>query len=197
MVKHIVGGLAALLPILLIALLAERLFVGVRNAVHPLLDAMPGTVFHAPGLRLLVVVAVFLGVLAAIGWFTERPAGRAVGRALERAVLNRLPFYSLLRRIATGLAGVESEQSMRPVEVEVNPGIRQWGFVTERHADGRCTVFLPASPPTGGGTVLCVDAALVRDIPLPGHRLVQCLGQWGNGSAALLAAATPPSGKST
>jgi uncharacterized membrane protein len=197
MVKHIVGGLAALLPFLLIALLAERLFVGVRAAVHPMLDAMPGTVFHAPGLRLLVVVAVFLCVLAAIGWFAERPAGRAFGRGLERLVLSRLPFYTLLRRIASGLAGAEDEQSMKPVEVEVNPGIRQWGFLTERHADGRCTVFLPASPPTGGGTVLCVDGALVRDVPLPGHRLVQCLGQWGNGSSALLAAVKSPSGKIT
>ena len=187
MVRHIVGGLAALLPILLIATLAERLFAAVRALVHPLLDAMPGTVFHAPGLRLLSVTVAFLLLLAVVGWSGGRPLGRAMGRWLQRVVLDRLPFYQTLRRITAGLAGIEDEQSMKPVEVEVNPGIRQWGFVTERHADGRCTVFLPATPPTGGGTVLCVDSVLVRELALPGHRVLQCLGQWGSGSASLIA----------
>lgn len=107
-------------------------------------------------------------------------------------MLQRLPFYSVLRNLASGLAGKEDERSLRPVLVTVNPGIQQLGLLIERHPDGSGTIFFPSSPTTGSGTVLVVEAALIREVRTPGHKLFNALGKWGVGTAALLSAAPQP-----
>jgi uncharacterized membrane protein len=187
----VVGGFFVLLPVLLVGLLLERVFAVLQGVVHPLLDAMPGTVFHNTWLRFVVVLLAGLLVLLLTGLLARTRTGQSVGRRFESAVLQRLPFYSLLRNLASGLSGKEDERSLRPVLVTVNPGIQQLGLLIERHRDGSGTVFFPSSPTTGSGTVLVVEASLMRELRTPGHKLFSALGGWGLGTAALLAAAPP------
>lgn len=185
----VVGGFFVLLPVLLVGLFIEKVFSVLQGVVHPLLDAMPGTVFHNPWLRFGAVLLAVLLVLLLTGLLARTQAGRSVGRRVETGVLRRLPFYSVLRNLASGLAGKEDERSLRPVLVTVNPGLQQLGLLIERHADGSGTVFFPSSPATGTGTVLVVEASLIRELRVPGHKLFNALGKWGLGTADLLAAA--------
>jgi uncharacterized membrane protein len=102
-------------------------------------------------------------------------------------VLNRLPFYMLLRNLASGLQGRDDDQSLRPVLVEVDiPGLRQLGLIVEQYADGSATVFLPSSPNPSQGTVVIVDAARIRPLPVSTRKVFGALARWGQGTASLL-----------
>lgn len=183
----VVGGFFVLLPVLLVGLFIEKVYSVLQGVVHPMLDAMPGTVFHNPWMRFVAVLLAVLLALVLTGLLARTRAGRSVGSRVETVVLRRLPFYSVLRNLASGLAGKEEEGSLRPVVVTTNPGIQQFGLLVERHADGSGTIFFPSSPTTGTGSVMIVEASLIRELRVPGHKVFQSLGKWGFGAAALLA----------
>jgi uncharacterized membrane protein len=185
-ISLLISGFLIVLPVLLAGLLLERIFYAVRAVIHPLLDALPGTVFQDPAVRFAVVCVTLAGLLMLVGVLARTRIGQASGRWLETNCLNRLPFYSLLRNLASGLAGKENENSLKPVLVTVNPGMQQMGLLVERLPDGSGAVFIPSSPNPGSGAVFVVEASLIRELNVPAHRTVQCLARWGDGTAKVL-----------
>jgi len=182
------GGFFIVLPLLLVGLLVKQIFLALQEAIQPLLDVMPGTLFKNPSIRFLAVclgIAVLLGL---IGLLAQTRMGRAIGRWLESKVLNRVPFYSLLRNLVVGIAGRDDAESLKPVRVTVDiPGLDQLGFIIERHADGRATVFLPSSPNPSSGTVVIVEPERLHELRnVPGRKILKCLSRLGDGTAALL-----------
>jgi len=182
----IADGIFIILPVLLLGLVFAKVYSAMRDVIHPLLDSMPGTLFHNPSIRFLAVVLAIAGLLILIGLLAQTQIGRSIGRALEKGFLNRLPFYSLLRKLALGLAGSENENTLKPVLVMVEEGIQQMGFIVEHHADGKSTVFLPSSPNTSGGSVSIVEAALIQELNVPAMKIFRSLNQWGQGVSDLV-----------
>lgn len=183
----IVGGFFVVLPVLLAGFVIEKIYHTLEAVVYPLLESLPGEVFHNPVIRGLVVIIVIVALLLLVGLLARTRKGQAIGRRMETLILNRLPFYAMLRNIASGLAGKEDEKSLRSVLVTVEPGLQQLGLLVERHADGSGTIFFPSSPNPGSGTVLIVEASLIRELHVPAHRIFNCLSQWGYGTTAILA----------
>jgi uncharacterized membrane protein len=182
----LISGFLVMLPVLLAGLLLERIFCALRAVIHPLLDTLPGTVFQNPYIRFLVVSLAIAGLFILIGILARTRTGQVTGRWIERNGLCRLPFYSLLRNLAAGLAGKEKGDSLKPVLVTVNPGMQQMGILIERYSDGGGTVFIPSSPNPGSGTVLIVEASLIRELNVPAHRIFQCFTRWGDGTGRVV-----------
>ena len=185
----IVGGFFVVLPVLLAGLVLEKIYHVLEAVILPLVDALPGEIFHNPVIRGFVIIIAIVALLLLVGLLARTRKGQVIGRWLEARCLNRLPFYAMLRNIASGLAGKEDEKSLRPVIVTVQPGLQQLGLLVERHADGSGTVFFPSSPNPGSGSVLIVEASLIRELHVPAHRIFNCLSSWGYGTTAVL---TPP-----
>lgn len=197
-IELIASGFFIVLPILLAGLVLERVYALLRELFLPVFDAMPGVVFRTPAVRFLVLVLALVALLLLIGRLARTRAGMAFGQWLERKVLNRLPFYTMLRNLASGLQGRDDDQSLRPVLVEVDiPGLRQLGFIVERYADGSATVFLPSSPNPAQGTVVIVERARLRELSVPAHMIFGALTRWGQGTAALLNQDKERTGKET
>jgi uncharacterized membrane protein len=183
----IVGGFFIVLPMLLVGLVIEKIYHTLETVVYPMLESLPSEFFHNPLIRGLVIIIAVVALLLLVGLLARTRAGQAIGHRVEAGILNRLPFYAMLRNIASGLAGKEDEKSLRPVMVMVQPELQQLGLLVERHADGSGTVFFPFSPNPGSGTVLIVEALLIRELHIPAHRIFNCLSSWGYGATAVLA----------
>lgn len=183
------GGFFVLLPVLLVGLVLEKMYHTLQPVAHSLLDELPGEIFRNPAIRDLGAVAAVAAMLLLVGLLARTRMGQAIGHWLETGLLNRLPFYAMLRSLASGLAGKEDDSSMKPVMVTVNPGLQQMGLLVERHADGCGTVFLPSSPNPGSGTVLVVEASLISELHIPSHRIFNSLSRWGYGTMTVLATA--------
>jgi uncharacterized membrane protein len=186
---RVVTGFWLTLPLVLGALMVGQLLRAVRGLLQPVLDALPGVIFRHEEVRFAVLCLSLALILFALGSTARTRTGKRLGRWLEQRLLNRLPLYPRLRGAVAGLAGRGDGVALRPVLVATRPGVSQFGFLIERHDDGRLTVFVPSAPNPANGDVLVVDAALVRELDVPGHRVLNCVGQWGDGAAALVAPA--------
>ncbi len=185
----IAGGFFVVLPVLLAGLVLEKVYHALQAVVHPVLETLPGTIFHHPAVRTLAVCVAVVALLVLVGWLARVRVGQALGRRLEAGFLNHLPFYALMRNLATGIAGRDDEKSLKPALLTVSAGKQQLSFIIERHADGRATVFLPSSPNPSSGTVQIVEASLIQELRVPAHRILQCLNGWGHDTANVLEAA--------
>jgi uncharacterized membrane protein len=182
----IASGFLIVLPLLLLGLAIGKLHRLLAGWARPLLDAMPGTIFRNPNVRSLAVLLAIAALFLLIGVMARTRLGRSAGRWVELALLSRLPFYNVLRTLTAGLAGQDDAATLKPVLVEMSPGIHQIGLVIERHTDGRSTVFLPEAPNPGSGNVVFVDPSLLSEIRIPVHKVLQCYARWGHGTAAAL-----------
>lgn len=190
LIGMLVRGFIVALPVLMMGLVIAKGYQLLAGCIRPLLEAMPGTLFHSPAVRFCAVLLAAAGFLLLIGAFSRARIGRATGRWIELALLSRLPLYNTLRTVASGLVGHAEAQSMQPILVTVDvPGLEQLGLIVERCSDGRAVVYLPSSPNPGSGTVVIVDASRMRELHVPMRSLLQCLGRWGNGTVALMGCA--------
>jgi uncharacterized membrane protein len=190
----IVRGFVIILPLLLLGVVIEILYGIVAGWVRPVLEAMPGIVFKNEAFRFVAVVGVFVVLFLLVGALAGTRLGQSVGRRIELSMLSRLPLYNALRAMVAGLAGQDHAGAMKPVLVTVDePGLQQFGFLLETHADGRSTVFLPGSPNPGSGGSVIVAPERVQELHISVREVLQCLSRWGHGSAILLHAnGSPP-----
>lgn len=185
LIEFVITGFFVVLPVLLAVYVGAQFYGALESVIRPLLEKLPGTVFHNPAVRYVAVGLAIVLLLLLVGWVARLRLGQTLGRLLEMWVLNRVPFYRLLRNLASGLAGKEEEHSMKTVLVTVDvPGLQQLGLLIERHADGNSTVFLPSSPNPGSGTVVVVEPARLEDLPMPVHEVFRYMSRWGDGTAA-------------
>lgn len=181
-----------LLPVLLLGLVFAKAYEIIESWLQPLLEVMPGTVFHQPTVRFFAIVLLIAVLFFLTGALARTRMGRATGHWFELAFLSRLPFYNTLRTLAAGLSGQHDADAMRPALVTVDqPGLEQFGLILESHTDGRFTVYLPSSPNPGSGTTVIVSADRVQELDVPVQRMLACLSRWGQGAAALLQGLNP------
>jgi uncharacterized membrane protein len=188
-------GFFIVLPVLLVVFVFKKLYETMKTVILKVVDALPGELFREPVIRGLAVIVAIVVLLMLLGLLTHTRLGQAIGRWIEAAFLRRLPFYTLLRNFAKGLAGKEDEHALKTVLVTVKPGVQQFGLLVERHADGTGTVFLPSSPNPSSGTVQIVEASLIRELHVPAHMLFKCLSRWGDGTTTVLAMTRDREGK--
>jgi uncharacterized membrane protein len=188
-------GFFVALPVLLVGLVLKKFYDILKTVILKLVDALPSEVLREPMIRGLAVIVAIVVLLMLLGLLTHTRLGRTIGHWLETIFLRRLPFYTLLRNFALGLAGKEDEHALRTVLVNVRPGVQQLGLLVEHHADGRGTVFFPSSPNPSSGDVQIVEASLIRELHVPAHMLVKCLSRWGDGTTAVLAMTHDMEGK--
>ena len=99
--------------------------------------------------------------------------------ARVQKVVNRIPVIRAVQQIAERFAGIDGED-FAPVEIEVHgEGIAILGVLVERLPDGRCAVFVPASPVTTVGNVLVVAEEKVRFLDASISDAMAAVSQWG------------------
>ncbi len=188
----LLGGVAIVLPIWLLALLALEAVGGVLALLQPIAAVLPQKVLH-PDL-------VAIGLMAALCFLAGLPlrtrVGSRIGASLERRVLDRIPGYSLLRNVARSAIGQDNGRGFQPALVVIEDALVP-AFIVERLADGQCTVFVPASPTPATGAIYILPGARVHALDVPLRRALTCVTRWGEGSGELLAAIRPqPAGLS-
>ncbi len=181
----LLGGLAVVLPVSLGILLLEQMIQSATTLALPFAQVMPflhdRLAAHArlAGLVALLVVSFLAGLLA----YTA-PA-RRLGVAVEQAILNRIPFYPILRQLAQRVSGERLQEQYVPALLDAAPGIRPLVFIIEWHPDSKATVLLPTAPTVIVGQIMVVDAArlTVLDAGIP--QILKAVSRWGHGLAGI------------
>jgi uncharacterized membrane protein len=186
-----IGGILFVVPLVAVALLAREAFRFLANVLKPLASLMPGEFFGG------IVVADLLALLALIaicflaGLVISTRPGRALSGRLEHLVLKRIPGFTLVKTVARGITGLESDSGVTTALVRLDDS---WvlAFVVERHANGLVTVFVPSAPTPAVGSILFVSADRVQQLDVPMMTAVHSVMQLGVGSQALFQTSPSP-----
>ena len=180
----LVRGVVFLVPIALIALLAEKGYELLRRVCQPVARLLPEDRFLGVLSEDLVVILAIALVFLVAGLFVGTSHGQLLSSRLEREVLYRLPGYLLVRGATWGLLGLDSEHPVSPVLVETEDSWA-FGLLVERLPKGYCTVFLPNAPTPTSGDVRIFEASRVRMLDTTMLGMIGCLTRSGVGAGEL------------
>lgn len=179
----LLGGVLFVLPVWLAVLLLIKAVMQLRIFVKPVTTELPQDLDHP---RIVAVILIFL-LCFLVGFLIRTAIGSQVRSALENAVLNKLPGYSLIRGFTGRLTDFEKSGSFQPALIEIEESLMP-GFLIEEHEGNRCTVFVPSAPTPLAGSVYIITRNRVHLVDISMLSMMQCISKWGGGSSKLVAA---------
>jgi uncharacterized membrane protein len=176
----LIGGLLVVLPIYLSILLLLKTLGAIFALLSPVTAAIPaGTQF-----RQLFAILIVLAVCLVAGLVVRTRSGRRAKRILERAVLRKIPGYSLVRGLTARVSGEEGEGAFQPALVEIEDALSP-GFIIEELEDGRYTVLVPSVPTPAAGALFILPKERVHPLDVPFTQAVTVISKWGAGAGAM------------
>lgn len=188
----LLGGLVVLLPIGILAAVFMWLFNLVKGIIQPLTDV----VMAKSDMRELVAMAVVIAILVAscfvVGVIVRTQVGRFVHGKLEAHVLRIAPGYKLIKETVLQFLGNRPSpfSSVALVRIYGNETLVT-AFVTERHANGWYSVFVPTGPNPTSGNIYHLKPEYVQHVDQPVEDVMRSIISCGAGSAPILQALGP------
>lgn len=184
----LLGGLLVVVPAGIAGLVLWKIVSIIRQMILPAAEYLP---FGSTVTRLAVVGASLLVVLLGCyftGLFVRTRFGGKLRGWLERRLLDKIPGYKVIRRIANRYLGDESEKGFRPVLVDLyGAGTLVVGYQIEELPHGLVSVYLPSVPAVTLGQIHLVPAARVTPLEAPMEAVAESLAMYGEGLARLTA----------
>jgi uncharacterized membrane protein len=178
--RTIVGGL---LTVFVIGSIAYLLWYAV-SAIHTALQQIASVLSIDTRFPAVSALAMLLLLVATFGLLLQ---ARPVHNVIEAGMAwlgNRFPFSKLLHGFELELAGL-GKSPITPV-LAVLGNAEVLAFVMEELADGRCVVFVPASPKPSLGFVYLLPREDVHPIDASHYRVASCVSDWGVGMKKML-----------
>jgi hypothetical protein len=97
---------------------------------------------------------------------------------LEDRILNRFPPYVAIRKQTDSLAGIETDENLKPSLVRMHDG-RRVGFLVEAFSDGHAAVFVPSARDPSSGVVQIISSDNITPIVRSHRDVLACLEQPG------------------
>ena len=187
----LIGGLLIILPVILIVILLKHGVAAIQPLLDPVTSRLPSDIPFPEMVALTIEVLALILSCFAVGLSVRTPIGRRLARRAEAGVFKKLPGYALLRSLTRSAMGDEEDVRFKAALVEIEGGLVP-AFVTEEHADGRYTVFVPAAPTPTSGSIYIFPRELVHFVDVPIRRVLRCVSKLGVGSGDLLQAMRRP-----
>ena len=183
----ILGGLAVILPSVLLILLFRWLFRWITGIIQPLTDIFISNGQFQEIIADILVVAIILAICFIVGVVVKTRAGRFVQENLEEKILQMAPGYSIIKSVVMQFIGrkdspFSSVALVRPFENKT----LLTAFITDIHEDGRYTVFVPTGPNPTSGFIFHLEPELVHPVNIPVEEVIKSVISCGMGSKGLL-----------
>ncbi len=180
-----IGGIFVLMPIVIVVLLVGKAFSLVGRLGAAVAAKAPPSISYLP-LTSILTIALLVGLCYALGRIVAPKRDLAEGTKLERAFLNRIPGYQLVRGAVMMLFGLEGAKAVKPALLKREEGVAELVLAIEALPGDRHVVFLPECPAPMTGTLLVVDDRLLEFLPASSVSSLQIFSRWGGGTAELL-----------
>lgn len=169
--KALFGGLVVLLPIAIIGFLFRWMFFTITDLIQPITNKLIAE-YGLPELGAdVLVIALILALCFAVGTFVTTGIGRWLHNHFDKYLVRLAPGYKLVREIVTQVFGDAKSSPFAKGEVvrvqlfgETCP-TTVTGIVTDKHADGTVTFFMPTGPNPTSGNIYHVPEQLVTYYP--------------------------------
>jgi uncharacterized membrane protein len=183
----LIGGLLVILPLGIMMAIVTWIFNHVHNAMIPLtkLGMEPSLiqVIVADTLAIsLIIAACFV-----VGVLVQTRLGKWIYHTLESSFLKKTPGYTLIKETVFQFIGNKESpfSSVALVKIYGNDTMAS-AFVTDRHENGMCTVFVPTGPNPTSGNIFHLDSKYVFPVDIPVEDAMRSIISCGAGSSELI-----------
>jgi uncharacterized membrane protein len=136
----------------------------------------------------ILVLLVLVCVCFLVGAVVRTRLGKWLYGLIEARLLRRAPGYSMIKETANHILGENRKSPFSSVALA-----RIFGndtlvsvFVTDTHADGSYTVFMPTGPNPTSGNIYHLKAENVYPVDVPVEDAMRSIISCGAGSSALV-----------
>lgn len=184
----LLGGVVVILPVAILATVSVWLFRLVTGLIEPLTrllikDSQLND-YAAQGLVVVVIVLTcfFVGVLV------RTRLGAFLYRVIENRILKLAPGYSMIKETVLQIFGNPDDSPFSSVAIAQLFGsdTRVTAFITDKHADGSYTLFVPTGPNPTSGLIYHLDGRYVQPVKIPVQDAMRSIISCGAGSARLM-----------
>jgi uncharacterized membrane protein len=183
----IAGGFFVLLPVVLVWLILVEAMEISLALVTPFAELLPVEELGGVGIARIVAVLAILLACFVTGALLKAAVGKTVIGWFQRAVLEKIPGYTLIRALTRRFSGTAEGTRFAPAMISTSPGVKEIAFIIEEHDHGACTVLVPLAPTPTIGLVRHVDRAHVTRLNASMGSVVNCIMQWGIGASDVIA----------
>ena len=184
----LVGGLLVVLPLAIFAFILVWVFNLVHRAISPLTKVvMAQSTFQVVAADVLVVL-VLVCTCFLIGAVVRTRLGTWLYHLIETNLLRRTPGYSMIKEtVAQFLGNKQSPFSSVALARIFGNDTLVSVFITDTHADGSYTVFMPTGPNPTSGNIYHLQAENVYPVDVSVEDAMRSIISCGAGSSTLIA----------
>ncbi|MGD9238473.1 MAG: DUF502 domain-containing protein [Desulfobacterales bacterium] len=183
----LVGGLAVILPAVLLILIFRWLFNWVTDIIQPLTNMVLARGEFQEFVADAIVIVIILTICFMVGTIVRTKVGRYIQENLENRILQIAPGYPTIKSVVMQFIGKKkspfsSVALVRPFENDT----LMTAFITDTHEKNRSTVFVPTGPNPTTGFIFHLQKQFVHPIDISVEEAFRSVISCGAGSANFL-----------
>ena len=183
----IIGGLAVILPAVVLILIFRWLFNWITDIIQPLTNILAAKGQLQEIVADVLVIAIILAICFVVGVVVRTKAGQFFQENLENRILKLAPGYPTIKSVVQQFIGQKQSpfSSVALVQVFGNETLMT-AFITDTHDNGRFTVFIPTGPNPTSGLIFHLKKEYVHAVNVPVEETMRSVIGCGAGSTNLI-----------
>lgn len=184
----LLGGVVVILPVAILVSVTMWIFRLVTGMIAPLTRLLIKDSQLNGFAADVIVIILILAACFFVGVLVRTRLGGFLYRVLETRILKLAPGYSMIKETVLQLFGSRENSPFSSVALARLFGndTRVTAFITDKHADGSYTLFVPTGPNPTSGLIYHVDGRYVEPVDVPVQDAMRTIISCGAGSAKLL-----------
>ncbi|MBW2418645.1 MAG: DUF502 domain-containing protein [Deltaproteobacteria bacterium] len=181
----LIGGLIFLVPLIVLIVVIGQAIGVLIVVAEPIAELIPAETVAGIALVNLIALGAVILLCFLAGLVARSAAARKLTDMAESKVLQKIPGYTIIKGIASGISPYE-DAHLTPVLVTFDDCMR-FGLEVERIGEERVVVYFPGSPNAWSGIVNIVMAKQVRPVDVPIMSVFEHAERLGKGAHEMLA----------
>ncbi len=188
LMTSLLGGVLVILPVAILVSVTLWIFRLITGLIEPLTRLLikdsQVNVFAADFIVIILILAAcfFVGVLV------RTRLGAFFYRLIENRILRLAPGYSMIKETVLQIFGSKKDSPFSSVALAQVFGNETLvtAFITDTHADGSYTLFVPTGPNPTSGLIYHLEGKYVHPVNVPVQDAMRSIISCGAGSAKLM-----------
>ncbi|MEN8205415.1 MAG: DUF502 domain-containing protein [Pseudomonadota bacterium] len=184
----LLGGVVVMLPVAILVSVTIWVFNLISGWISPLTRLLTKDLQVNEFIAESFAIALILAACFSVGVLVRTRLGDLLYRWLETRILKLAPGYSMIKETVLQLFGNRKDSPFSSValaQIFCNSTMVTC-FITDTHADGSFTVFVPTGPNPTSGLIYHLEGKYVHPVDVPVQDAMRSVISCGAGSGSLL-----------
>ncbi len=184
----LLGGVVVILPVAILASVTIWVFRLITGLIEPLTRILIKDSQLNEYAAEFIVIVLIISACFFVGVLVRTRLGGFFYRLIENRILKLAPGYSMIKDTVLQIFGSRKDSPFSSVALAQVFGNETLvtAFITDTHADGSYTLFVPTGPNPTSGLIYHVEGKYVHPINIPVQDAMRSIISCGAGSAKLM-----------